>query len=295
MLASAGAHATMRALNAPPPHPRRAIVCAAAAIALWAALALLALKLKHVPPFLLVGCALLLGSTLGMRRASLRATRPGVLLLGIYGLFAYHFCLFVALRWAPPVEANLLNYLWPLLIVVLSPVVLPGTTLRPRHVAGAVLGFSGAAMLIARGGGDLGLSGTGSAGYLLALAAAVIWSTYSLLTKRVAPFPTSSIAIFCLASGLLSLACHAAFEPRYVPTLSDAPYLLLVGLGPMGAAFYLWDVAMKEGDPRAIGTLAYATPLLSTLLIAAFGEGTLTPAALVGAAFITSGAVIGTR
>jgi drug/metabolite transporter (DMT)-like permease len=281
-------------LDAPRLHPRRALASAAAAIALWSSLALLSLKLRHVPPFLAVGCALLLGSTLGLRRVRLRGTRPGVLLLGVYGLFAYHFCLFVALRWAPAVEANLLNYLWPLLIVVLSPVVLPGTALRPRHVVGALLGFAGAAMLVVRGGG-LGFAGQASAGYLLAIAAAVIWSTYSLLTKRVAPFPTSTIATFCLVSGLLALACHFAFEPRYAPTLADAPYLVLVGLGPMGAAFYLWDVAMKEGDPRAIGTLAYATPLFSTMLIAAFGEGTLTPAALVGAALITGGAVIGTR
>lgn len=123
----------------------------------------------------------------------------------------------------------------------------------------------------------------------------MIWSTYSLLVKRVAPFPTSSVAIFCLASGLLSLACHAVFEPRYLPALADAPYLVLVGLGPMGGAFYLWDIAMKSGDPRALGTLAYTTPLLSTLLVAASGEGALTAAALVGGGLIMSGAVIGTR
>jgi drug/metabolite transporter (DMT)-like permease len=123
----------------------------------------------------------------------------------------------------------------------------------------------------------------------------VIWSTYSLLTKRVAPFPTSTVATFCAASGILSLACHAAFEPRYAPTLADAPWLLLVGLGPMGGAFYLWDRALKEGDPRAIGTLAYVTPLLSTLLVAASGQGTLTAPALAGGGLIMAGAVIGTR
>jgi drug/metabolite transporter (DMT)-like permease len=283
-------------LSASSPHPRRALVSAGAAILLWAGLAALLLKLKHVPPFLLVGCALLLGSLLGLRHVRLRGLRPRILLLGIYGLFAYHLCLFVALRSAPAVVvANLLNYLWPLLIVVLSPLILPGMALRPRHLLGALLGFSGAALLVLRGGGAAAPTGASAVGYLLALAAAVIWSTYSLLSKRVAPFPTSTIATFCLASGLLALACHAALEPRYVPTLADAPYLLLVGLGPMGAAFYLWDRAMKEGDPRAIGTLAYATPLLSTLLIAALGEGTLTPAVLAGAALITGGAVIGTR
>lgn len=273
---------------------RRALGYAAAAIALWASLALLSLKLRHLPPFLLVGCALGLGSLLGLRRAPWRGLRPGLLLLGVYGLFAYHLCLFLALRWAPPVEANLLNYLWPLLIVVLSPVVLPGTRLTARHLAGALLGAAGAALLVLRGGVGADGSSRALAGYGLAVAAALIWSTYSLLTRRVAPFPTATVSVFCLAAGALSLFCHALFEPPVLPTLADAPYLLLAGLGPMGAAFYLWDAALKAGDPRAIGTLAYVTPLLSTLLLAAFGEGALTASAAAGGLLITGGAVLGT-
>ncbi|HYD43564.1 MAG TPA: DMT family transporter [Anaeromyxobacter sp.] len=274
------------------PHHPRATLAALAAIALWGSLAVLGLRLRHVPPFLLVGLALVLGGLVGVRRITLRDAPPKILALGVYGLFAYHFCLFMGLRLAPAVEANLLNYLWPLLIVVLSPVFLPGAALRPRHVAGATLGFAGAALLVT--GGRLSLSSEGTAGYLLAIAAAVIWSTYSLLTKRLGSFPTSAVATFCLASGLLSLACHAAFEPRYAPTAADAPWLLLLGLGPMGAAFYLWDRALKAGDPRVIGNLAYLTPLLSTLLVVLFGGGRLTGHAVVAMALIVGGAAVGT-
>jgi drug/metabolite transporter (DMT)-like permease len=273
--------------------PRRpAVLDALGALALWGTLAALSLRLRHVPPFLLVGIALLLGSLWGLRGTGLRGLRPGVLLLGVYGLFAYHFCVFLALRLAPPVEANLINYLWPLLIVVLSPLLLPGTVLRPRHVAGALLGFGGAALLVT--GGRLGFSGEGTTGYLLALAAAFIWSTYSLLTRRVADFPTSAVAVFCLVSGLLSLACHALLEPRYRVSAADLPYLLFIGLGPMGAAFYLWDRALKRGDPRVIGTLAYLTPLLSTLLLVASGEGRLTPLSFAAMSMIVGGAIVGT-
>jgi drug/metabolite transporter (DMT)-like permease len=265
---------------------------AAGAIALWSTLALLGLKLALVPPFLLVGCALLLGSVFGLRRCRLRGLRPRVLLLGVYGLFAYHFCLFLALRLAPPLQANLINYLWPLLIVVLSPIFVGGTALRARHVAGALLGFGGAALLVT--GGDLGFHGSAAAGYALALAAAVIWSTYSLLTKRLGDFPTSTVAVFCLVAGSLSLLCHALFEPRYVPRPGELPYLLAIGLGPMGGAFYLWDRAIKRGDPRTVGTLAYLTPLASTSLVALFGGGRLDATSATAAAMIVGGAVIGT-
>jgi drug/metabolite transporter (DMT)-like permease len=272
-------------------HPRRATLYALGAIALWGSLATLALELRRVPPFLLVGASLLLGAAVGARRLTLRGLRPAVLLLGVYGLFAYHLCLFLALRRAPPVEANLLNYLWPLLIVVLSPLFLRGVSLRPRHVLGAGLGFVGAALLVT--GGRIQLGGSHE-GHLLALAAAFIWSSYSLLTKRVRSFPTSAVATFCLASGALALGCHLALEPRYVPRLAELPWLLVIGLGPMGTAFYLWDRAMKDGDARVVGTLSYLTPLLSTLLLAATGHGALGPVTWTAMALIIGGAVVGT-
>lgn len=271
---------------------RRATVSALAAIVLWSGLATLAVRLRQVPPFLLVGVALLLGSVIGLRRVSWREVQPKILLVGIYGLFAYHFCLFLALRLAPPVEANLLNYLWPLLIVVLSPVVLPRTALQTRHVVGALVGFGGAALLVT--GGRFSFETGNAAGYVVALFAAVIWSTFSLVSRRLGGFRTASISTFCLASGVLALICHALLEPRYAFRAADVPPLLAIGLGPMGAAFYLWDRALGEGDPRIIGTLAYLTPLLSTLLLAASGEGHLGLVSAVAMVLIVGGAVLGT-
>jgi drug/metabolite transporter (DMT)-like permease len=272
---------------------RRATLHALGAIGLWGTLAALSLELGHVPPLLLIAISLLLGAACGARGIRLRGMRPALLALGVYGMFAYHLCLFLGLRLAPAVEANLLNYLWPLLIVVLTPLFIRGARLRPRHVAGALLGFAGAALLVT--GGELGFSAAGARGYAFAIAAAVIWSTYSLMIRRLGGQGTSTVATFCLVAGALSLAAHAALEPRYVPRAADLPYLLLIGVGPMGAAFYLWDRALRAGDPRVIGTLAYLTPLLSTLFIVAFGAGRLTAVSAAAMAMIIGGAVIGSR
>ena len=125
------------------------------AIALWVLLASLGVSLRHLPPFLLTGLALLTGSLLALpfvwqdRRAW--AIPPATLALGVYGLFGYHFLLFIALRHAPPVEANLVNYLWPLFMVVLAPLFLRGVKLRAAHVLAALLGFAGAAVAILGG------------------------------------------------------------------------------------------------------------------------------------------------
>lgn len=238
---------------------------AAGAILLWATLAALGVALAHVPPFLLTGCALLLGALPGLPHLREWRVPPRTLLLGVAGLFGFHFLLFLALRLAPPVEANLVNYLWPLLIVLLAPVVLPGVTLAPRHVGAALLGAAGAALAI--GVSPVRLDARAVAGFALAAGSALTWAGYSLLGRRVPPFSSWAVGGFALASGLLALACHALFEPRVSWQAGDAWRLAVLGLGPMGAAFYLWDIAMKRGDPRIVGVLAYATPVLSTLFL----------------------------
>ena len=266
------------------------------AIALWASLASLGVSLTHIPPFLLTGIALIIGSVPAwpfvLRDPSQWRIPARTLALGVYGLFAYHFLLFIALRHAPPVEANLVNYLWPLLIVVLAPVVLPGVALRLPHVLAALLGFGGAAIAMV---GGRELSGTLAWGYLPALAAAFIWATYSLLTKRVAAFPTTAIGLFGLVSGVLSLLCHVVLEPAASLQARDWALLAVLGLGPLCASFFLWDKALKLGDARHIGILSYITPLASTALLLLVSGRPFSWSIAISTAMIISAAVLGMR
>lgn len=273
-----------------------ATLYALGAIALWASLATLSLWLAHVPPFLLTGIALLIGSTLAWpvvaRQPAVWHVRPRVLVLGVYGLFGFHFLLFIALRNAPPVQANLVNYLWPLLIVVMAPAFLPGLRLSAVHVVSALVGFAGAALAIA---GGREVSGELAWGYLPALGSAFIWSSYSLMTRRVGSFPTAAIGLFGLVSGLLSLICHALLEPAVALSARDLLWLAVMGLGPLGAAFFLWDKALKLGDARQIGILSYLTPLASTLLLIAATGRTFTWTLALATAMIVGAAIVGTR
>jgi drug/metabolite transporter (DMT)-like permease len=272
------------------------------AIGLWATLAALGVSLRHIPPFLLTGIGLLIGSLLALpfvlrdRRAwKIPAT---TLALGVYGLFGFHLLLFIALRHAPPVEANLVNYLWPLFMVVLAPLLLVGVRLRTTHVLAALLGFAGAAIAIlgASQGAEqvTGQSGW-SWGYLPALGSALIWASYSLLSQRVAAFPTAAIGLFSLVSGLLSLLCHWALEPQVLLSGHDWLLLALMGFGPLGAAFFLWDKALKGGDARQIGILSYLTPLGSTALLLLVSGRALSWSIGLAALMIMGAAVLGTR
>ncbi|KJH67275.1 EamA family transporter [Chromobacterium violaceum] len=262
------------------------------AILLWASLATLGALTRTLPPFFVVGVSLCVGSLLSAHRIRDWKVPPLTLLTGIYGLFGYHFLLFFAFRQAPALEANLLNYLWPLLIVMLSPLLRPGTRLTRRHIIGGAMGFVGAGLIVT--GGKLALSQQYLTGYLLAISAAMVWSTFSLLLGRLPAFSGSAMGGFCLASGLLSLLCHAMFESPAHPSASQWATLALLGLGPMGGAFFLWERALRLGDPRQIGSLSYSTPLLSTLLLSASGQGQLNSLAAVAILLILGGALLGT-
>jgi drug/metabolite transporter (DMT)-like permease len=268
------------------------------AVILWASLASLATLLSNIPPFLLTGIGLIIGAAV-----SLPALRSGInpwkvpgrtLLIGVYGLFGYHFMLFLALQTAPAVEANLVNYLWPLLIVLLSPLFTKSLSLNLRYVLAAIAGFSGAVLAITSNGAGFGFASI-EVGYFFALAAAVIWATYSLATTKVPRFPTPAIGLFALVSGVLALGAHFVFEPAASISATDWLLLLVLGVGPLGGAFYLWDAALKIGDPRRIGLLAFLTPLLSTVLLVVVSGNSMSWQLLLATGLIVGGALLGPR
>jgi drug/metabolite transporter (DMT)-like permease len=266
-------------------------------ISLWSFLALLAARLGAVPPFLLVGIALSVCGLVSAVRVKDWRVPWQTFAIGAGGIFGYHFLYFTAFQFAPAVEANLINYLWPLLIVVLSPLFLPAYPLQRHHLWGAGLGLLGAALIVT--GGRLALDMENLTGYLLAAGAALAWSSYSLLSKQLPPFPTAAVGSFCLVSGVISLGIFFLSPNPWAAVtglvVRDWVNLILLGAGPMGAAFFTWDAALKRGDPRIIGSLAYLTPMTSTLVLVAVGRQPLTWVAVAAMVLIVLGAAVGSQ
>ena len=264
------------------------------------ALALLTVAVGAVPPFQLAAMCFTIGGAVGLvwlavsgrGLAGLRVP-PAAWAIGIGGLFGYHFCYFTAIAHAPPAQASLIAYLWPLLIVLFSGL-LPGERLRPGHVGGALVAFAGAALVVLGPGAEL--SAAHLPGYLAAAACALIWAAYSVLSRRLGTAPTEIVAIYCLATALLSLLAHLALETTVWPQDALAwAAVAALGLGPVGLAFYLWDIGCKRGDIQLLGTASYAAPLLSTLLLIAAGFAQPSPSLLVAALLITGGALVAAR
>jgi drug/metabolite transporter (DMT)-like permease len=271
------------------------------AILSWAVLAALTAWAAPLPPFQLTAMAFGVSGVIAVIRWALRPSRMAVLrqparvwALGVGGLFGYHFLYFTALQAAPPVEASLIAYLWPLLIVLFS-ALLPGERLGAHHLAGAAMGFAGAALIVT-GGQGISLRTEYTSGYAIALLAAVTWSGYSLLSRRVAHVPTEIVSGFCLAAAVLATLCHLWLETTIWPA-RPAQWLaiLVLGLGPVGLAFFAWDHGVKRGDIQILGVASYAAPLLSTLVLIAVGLAQPGWTVAVACILITAGALVASR
>ncbi|RPE66252.1 EamA domain-containing membrane protein RarD [Pacificibacter maritimus] len=264
------------------------------AIILWALLALFTVGTDPIPPLQLNAMCFALGSIIGFiwlawtdKWSDLRTIPLSVYAFGTVGLFGYHFLYFSALRAAPPAEAGLIAYLWPLLIVLFSGL-LPNEKLKALHILGAIVSFSGASLIVAAGA-DFSVENI--FGYALALACAFTWSGYSVLSRRLGTISTASVVVFCSATAVLSALAHLALETTAWPTAPIGWVSVLgLGLGPVGAAFYLWDIGVKRGNIQVLGVLSYAAPLLSTFVLIVAGVAQARMSLIVAAILIATGA-----
>lgn len=277
---------------------RRATLIGFSAVLMWALLALLTIGSAPVPPLQLNALCFGIGGLIGLAWTARRGfhlllrTSWKVYAFGTAGLFGYHWLYFNAFREAPVAETGLIAYLWPLFIVLFSGL-LPGERLRALHVVGALLALAGAALILleqkATAGGSL-------LGYGLAFGCALVWSTYSVLSRRLKDAPTETVTVFCLATALLSAIAHFHVEETLWP--ADATgwaAVAALGIGPVGVAFFTWDIGMKQGDIQLLGVASYAAPLLSTLVLVAAGVSPPGWALLAATLLITGGAAIAAR
>jgi drug/metabolite transporter (DMT)-like permease len=279
---------------------RTATLIGLTAILMWSLLAVLTVATGKVPAFQLAAMTFAIGALVGFltfigRPAAIGALRqpPLAWIVGVGGLFGYHALYFLALRFAPPAEAGLLNYLWPLLIVLFS-ALLPGERLLPHHIIGALLGLAGTVLLLA--GSRTGFAPGQVPGLIAAFVAACVWAVYSVMSRKLKSVPTDAVAGFCAATALLAALVHGLVEVTVWPeTLPQWLAITALGIGPVGAAFYAWDIGMKRGDIRVLGAASYATPLLSTafLILAGFAKPSANIA--IAAVLIAGGGLIAAR
>jgi drug/metabolite transporter (DMT)-like permease len=279
--------------------PRTATLIGLTAILMWSLLAVMTVATGKIPAFQLLGMTFAIGAatcalTWIGRADPFKALRQPLIawVVGVGGLFGYHALYFLALRFAPPAEAGLLNYLWPLLIVLFSSL-LPGERLALHHIIGATLGLFGTVLLFA---GNASFEANQVPGLLAAFVAAFVWATYSVLSRRLKSVPTDAVAGFCAVTALLAALVHGLVETTVWPdTALQWAAIAALGIGPVGAAFYAWDIGMKRGDIRVLGAASYATPLLSTAFLIFAGYAKASANIALAAVLIAGGGLIAAK
>ena len=156
--------------------------------------------------------------------------------------------------------------------------------------------FAVKAQILAGGRGLAGFRTEFALGYSMAVCCALTWSGYSVLNRRFQQVPTDTVGGFCAVTAVLSLICHLLFEQTLWPEGAlEWLGVIGLGLGPVGIAFFTWDYGTKHGDIQVLGALSYAAPLISTVLLIAFGKGEATWIAAAGCLLIVGGAVLASK
>lgn len=276
-----------------PPNAKTATLIGGSAVLVWSTAASFAVLGTALPPMLFIGGAFASGffAFLGARVVrglpvlGMLAVPLPVLLLLVVGFLGHNGLYVTALRYAPAAQVNLISYLWPLLMVAILAFSGVATPTR-RQLLGSLLGFAGLAWFMSPGSGDGSMFG-----YLLAFSAACCFAAYSALRARLAGGPADSAGAACGVAALLALSLHLVFGSGTAVEIDAKAIfaMILIGVGPMGLANLLWDHGVRYGDGRVLSTLAYLTPVLSTLLLVGLGLAALTSQVLIGGALILGG------
>lgn len=222
-----------------------------------------------------------------------------VVIAGFFGVALYTVMIAVAFVTAREEElgqVNLLNYLWPIWIVLLSQALL-GERRSVFVIAGALLGFAG--VVLARGAEGILRPPHDWLPHLLSFVGGFLWALYCVLLRRWRiPEEQGGTALhFCLCAVLAALLASWRGEwDRVAQTDPEAVYWVLFGgVGPVGLGYHWWEIGMKRGNARLLSLLAYFIPVGSSVVLGSLYSSVLGPGLLAGALLIGLGAWVAGR
>ncbi len=217
---------------------------------------------------------------------------PGVKgsLLGVWGIFFYHFVYYKALDIAPLAEGAILSTTWSFWIVVFSSLLLYRKVKIPI-IFTALVGLFGVVLVISSGK-SLSFDAGYMLGYILALGCGLIWSSFSVALGRIG-LKKEPMTAFTIYAAILSSLIYMVTMPHEMPSLSALLAAVYLGCVPLGLSFFLWNRAVSGGNMVVIGFLSYLTPPLAVLLVAVIHGESVSPQVLLGMVVIIAASIGG--
>ncbi|MGA8165199.1 MAG: EamA family transporter [Waddliaceae bacterium] len=263
------------------------------AVAIWSFAALLAVELTSIPTFELLFCEFLIAYLIVFARYSISKEKPSFtsfkkrdLLIASAALIANQMFYYSAFRHSPAAQVDLINYLWPTLLILFSSF-LPNEKWSSSYLIACIFCLFGVYTLLSPGESQ-NLSSNHLLGYFLAFGAAVTWALYSLYSRyRGSSNSASCISWACGPAALVSLLMHLYFETFVFPNQYEIALILILGVFQMGLAFYFWERGLKKGCVKSLGLSSYSIPVFSVLLLVLFGKTDFEPRMITAAHIIS--------
>jgi len=212
-------------------------------------------------------------------------------LLGFLNPFLYYVILLKAYSLLPAQQAQPINFIWPITLVLLS-IPLLNQKIRPRDILAVVTSFAGV-LIISTRADFLGFKFTSPVGVLLALGSTVIWALFWIYNVKDTRDEAVRLFLnFAFGSAFILLSM-LLFTKVKIPGLKGALGAVYIGLFEMGVTFLLWLKALKLSKTTAhVTNLIFLTPFLSLLVISiAVGEKILL-STVIGLIFIVGGIIL---
>jgi drug/metabolite transporter (DMT)-like permease len=193
--------------------------------------------------------------------------------MGIFGIYFTNFGYVTSFKLAPPAQVDLIFYLWPIMAVLISPIILK-ERFSSRVLLASFLGLSSVLIIIIgeEGTNLLSINPDYIKGYLMAFIGAISWALYNVLSRKVRQAPVEMMGVFFAGSSILSTISHVTSETFIMPTIEETGYIAIMGFTTFGIAYFAWDYGVKNGNFKLLKTGAYAVPLLSIGLLVIFGK-----------------------
>lgn len=246
------------------------------ALVLWACGALLVVSIGNLPPFEIQTFIFSLSFLVSFLKISykrswhqLTEVPKCMWFIGVLGIFFANLFFVSAFQYAPPEKVDLINYLWPVMVILFSPL-LPNEILKKHQLCGALLAFLGVTVLLTNGKGFSGFELSHWKGYLLSFLNAFFWTIFILFNRKYKSIPNEMIGLYCGIGALLAFTAHCLFETFVLPSLEQLLYLCILGIFCQGMGYLFWDHGIKKGYYKLLCTLSYIAPILSMSLLVLF-------------------------
>lgn len=210
--------------------------------------------------------------------------------MAFLGVFLYYVLLYTALQLVPGQEAFVVNYTWPIWVVVFASIILKEKFTNKKALA-ILFGFIGVAVVITKGN-ILGLEVTAMRGNALALIAAVSYGLFSVLSKKNDDEKVLATMFYYAFSFIYVSLFIVLFSSLPMPTTKEWIGLIWLGVFTSGVAYVFWQLALKYGDTSKMSNVIFITPFISLVYLVVLTGEEILLSSIIGASLMVTGVLI---